>query len=52
MGMEFESKFLDSLWIKAETLQRNLMAGLRSSCLWFCGSLCHIVAGYDHPLPP
>ncbi len=23
MGMELESKFLDSLWIKAETLQRN-----------------------------
>jgi len=23
MSMEFESKFLDSLWIKAETLQRN-----------------------------
>jgi len=23
MGMEFKSKFLDSVWIKAETLQRN-----------------------------
>jgi len=23
MGMEFENKFLDSLWIKAETLQWN-----------------------------
>ncbi len=23
MSMEFESKFLDSLWIKAETLQTN-----------------------------